>query len=98
MKSITLALIFSVASLTAVAQQPPAQSAAMQSLQQRYETANANQQLLFEKLHGITEFQQWMKGQQDMAEMQKEFQALSAQQQPKAPVKPIPAAKPAPKK
>lgn len=85
MKRLVLSVVL-IAALPLSAQQPapPAQPAPqtqpapnVPSMQERYNTLVANQQLLYEKLHAISEFQQFLKVQEDLEKLKQEYNAAT---------------------
>ncbi len=78
------ALFLFAAALTVAAQQPAVQfqspSPTVQEIQKEYNALAMQQQLLYEKLHGITEFQQYLKVQEDIQTLNQKYQRqLSAE-------------------
>lgn len=79
MKRIAVLALFA-ASLTIAAQQPqPNQTPAQVEIQKQAELLQTQAQLLYEKLHGITEFQQYLSIQKQLNELQGRYNAASAQ-------------------
>jgi len=94
MKRIAALALFA-ASLTLAAQQPPLpnQTPAQVEIQKQAELLQTQAQLLYEKLHGITEFQQYLQIQQQLNALQGRYSAASAHSTPqshsaKTPAKP----------
>jgi hypothetical protein len=84
-----VALAVLVFSMSAFAQQPAA------DLQTQFDALQIKAQLYYEKLHSITEFQQWLEVQKQIAELQQRAQAQAQAAVAKAAAKP---ATPAPVK
>lgn len=101
MKRIAVLALFAV-SLAAVAQQPvqPQTTPAQVEIQKEAELLSSQTQLLYEKLHGLQEFQDYLADLQKMQQLQQRYQAAAAKPEvkPKAePVKPEAPVNPQPK-
>lgn len=83
MKIAALALL--AFTLTAVAQQSVAPPATQEQLQQQSQVMQAQAQLLYEKLHGITEFQQYLALEQRMQQLQQQLAAIPVKAKTVAP-------------
>lgn len=73
-------LALSILALPMSAQQPQV-STQQQEFQKRYDALQAKSELLYNKLRDLSEFQQWVQTQKDMADFQKEVQTAAAKAQ-----------------
>lgn len=78
-----IALSLFVTSLAVGAQQPsPKQTPQQAEIQKQAELLQAQSQLLYEKLHGITEFQQYLTVQRQLLTLQTQYDAIDAHSTP----------------